>query len=316
MDAEKAIGESPPPYTALTPSTSYHHSSATSHLQHHLASLPSRIRHVQQAHSLQRALDDASLIDFLVPEVETFLAHIGDLAQTPRVSHLTLVPASADIPPGAVLSGVEELRRRGELCEVVTVDMFPKGGGKKGMAIGNDKYGGKQQQGSDDIIPGKEFSDWGRFGESGSHDASQAGGGNEMLWWKDEGMARRLARHLQPSEPQKKEPPPPVLETPVQKVVEERLPRQKEKKGWFWGRKGSASSSNAAPSVTKAVERTVLPERDGDAHDSSSQLMNPNTNGAKMTVTAEEVAFRVENDFGIMESRRGWAVVVVVHVRA
>jgi hypothetical protein len=35
----------------------------------------------------------------------------------------------------------------------------------------------------------------------------------------------------------------------------------------------------------------------------------------KMTVRAEEVTFRRENDFGVWESMSGWGIVVTVRVR-
>jgi len=331
MDAKNVAEESPPPYTIYASdakpthessidSNSGYSESATSHLQHHLASLPTRMRRTQQVHSLRQSLDDASLLDFLVPEIENFLAHIGNLATTPKLAHLTLVPEYA-IPSNAVLSSMEELRRRGELCQVVRVSVYPSHSnmGCKVKSSGDKKKPEADEDGEGQTwTTGQEFSDWGRFGESSSSADDSSSQAQGMLWWKDEDMAHRLARHLQP-ETQKE---PPVLDTPVQMIVEERLPSQKEKKGWFWGRKGSNSSAPAF--ATKAVEkdvRAVLPERSGDAadsngrRDSNQKQKQKQQTGAMMTVTAEEVAFRTENDFGIMESRRGWAVVVVVHVR-
>jgi hypothetical protein len=334
MDAKNVAEESPPPYTIHASdakptyqssidsidSSSRYAESATSHLQHHLTSLPTRIRRTQQVHSFQRSLDDASLLDFLVPEVENFLAHIGNLTTTPKLAHLTLVPESA-IPPNAVLSSMEELRRRGELCQVARVNVYPSHSNMGSKAESNrDKKKPETDEDSEGQTwtAGQEFSDWGRFGESSSS-ADLSSQAQAMLWWKDEDMARRLARHLQPERQTEQS----VLNTPVQTIVEERLPLQKEKKSWFWGRKGSSSSSSSASAFgAKTVEKDVpaiLPERSDDATDSNgrrnSNQKQKQQAGTKMTVTAEEVAFRTENNFGIMESKSGWAVVVVVHIR-
>jgi hypothetical protein len=130
-----------------------------------------------------------------------------------------------------------------------------------------------------------------------------------MWWWRDEDMARRLARHLRPNAT-KSEPAP--LNTPVQAVVEERLPAQKEKKGWLWGRRGS--SSTFATKTVKADVDVVLGSDDA-AQNTGKRIQAQELGGAKMSVAAEEVAFRSENDFGLMESIRGWAVVVAVQVR-
>ncbi len=125
-------------------------------------------------------------------------------------------------------------------------------------------------------------------------------------------MARRLARHLQPAT--RNEPTP--LQTPVQVAVEARLPAQKEKKGWFWGKKGNTSGSTstfAAKTVQADVES--FPGRGNATQPPPKEAQKKGKGGARMSVTAEEVAFRSENELGLMESTRGWAVVVVVQVK-
>ncbi|KAI0472524.1 hypothetical protein F4859DRAFT_108428 [Xylaria cf. heliscus] len=309
MDSKRIPDEElPPPYSVhvgdqASASHNAQEASLTSHLQQHLTSLPSRIRMNREAHSVQQSLDDASLLDLLLPEIDDFLAYLGGLHNTPKLAHLTIVPETV-VPQNAILSGMEEMRRRGEICRVARVNINPSHDEKKSPA-GRDSN--RDASTSQDWSVGREFSDWGRFGDStSSTDPSQA---HSMLWWKDEEMAHRLARHLQPPT----EPTP--LQTPVQATVEERLPAQKPKKGWFWGNKNSSSSSTST-FATKTVQADVesFPGRDNTAR-TVQKSRGQETGGARMSVTAEEVAFRIENDLGIVESARGWAVVVAVHVK-
>ncbi|KAI8955125.1 hypothetical protein F4801DRAFT_376142 [Xylaria longipes] len=300
--------ELPPPYSVHagdhdSASHSTQEVSLTSHLQQHLTSLPNRIRMNREARSVQQSLDDASLLDLLLPEIDDFLAYLGGLHNTPKLAHLTLVPETA-VAKNAVLSGMEEMRRRGEICRVTRVDIHPRND-KKSTTSRDSKQGAST---SEDWSVGQEFSDWGRFGDStSSTDPSQA---QSMLWWRDEDMAHRLARHLQPTT----EPAP--LQTPVQATVEERLPAQKPKKAWFWGKKGSASSSTAT-FATKTVQADVesFPGRGTTTQAAAQKGREQENTGARMSVTAEEVAFRIENDLGIVESARGWAVVVAIYVK-
>lgn len=267
----------------------------------------------QEAYSVQQSLDDGSLLDLLLPEIDDFLAYLGNLNTAPKLSHLTLIP-EAVVPPNAILSGTDEMRKRGELCRVARVSMRSSGAEKRSAATPNS-HSHRGQRDSRGWSAGREFSDWGRFGDSSSATGDPSSHAEGVLWWRDEDMARRLARHLQPPAP-RDEPVP--LRTPVQAIVEERLPAQKEKKSWFWSKKRSASGSTAASAAetTQAVVETG-PGKNDAANNAPKDVLGRrrSDSGAKMSVTAEEVAFRSENDFGIMESIRGWAVVVVVHVK-
>ncbi|KAI0452885.1 hypothetical protein F5B21DRAFT_481472 [Xylaria acuta] len=310
MDSKRIPQEElPPPYSVhVGDHGSASHStpevSLTSHLQQHLTSLPNRIRLNREAHSIQQSLDDASLVDLLLPEIDDFLAYLGGLHNTPKLAHLTLVPETA-VAQNAVLSGMEEMRRQGEICRVARVNTNPKNDEKKSTTTRDSRQSASTSR---DWSVGQEFSDWGRFGDStSSPNLSQA---QSMLWWRDEDMAQRLARHLQP-------PTEPVsLQTSVQATVEERLPAQKPKKGWLWGKKGSVSSSTST-FATKTVEADVesFPGRGNTTQTAAQKGREQESSGASMSVTAEEVAFRIENDLGIVESARGWAVVVAVHVK-
>lgn len=310
MDSKRNTDEElPPPYSVyagdhVSAPHSSQETSFTSHLQQHLTSLPNRIRMNREAHSVQQSLDDASLLDLLLPEVDDFLSYLGGLHNTPKLSHLTLVPETA-VAQNAVLSGMEEMRQRGEICRVVRVNINSSHDEKKSTAARDSNQGASTSQ----DWSGREFSDWGRFGDStSSTDPSQA---QNMLWWRDEDMAHRLARHLRPPAE------PAYLQTPVQATVEGAFTgRKSQKKGWFWGRKGSASSSTST-FATKTVQADVesFPGRDSTTQTAAQKGRERENSGARMSVTAEEVAFRIENDLGIVESVRGWAVVVAVHVK-
>ncbi|KAI1266404.1 hypothetical protein F5Y18DRAFT_28578 [Xylariaceae sp. FL1019] len=299
MDSKLSPGELPPPYTAQEnheARSSYDSASITSHLQHHLTYLPGRIREAQQTRSVQQSMNDTALLDALLPEVETFLSHLGSLHNPPPLAQLTLVPDAA-VPRNAVLSGMEDMRRRGEICQLSRVTLGSDSKQEKGNPSGNNDSQSEGQTWSQ----GREFSDWGRFGDSNGYSSSTVAS-KETLWWNDESMARRLANYLQP--PTAKQEPPPLV-SPVQIAVEQRLPTRKEKKGWLWGMK--AAMSNAP-----------RPARDVDRGESVSRVETKHSQpeGTKMYATAQEVAFRCENDFGIIESMRGWAIVVVVQIKA
>ncbi|KAH8162149.1 hypothetical protein CIB48_g6089 [Xylaria polymorpha] len=288
MDSKRNTDEElPPPYSVyagdhVSAPHSSQETSFTSHLQQHLTSLPNRIRMNREAHSVQQSLDDASLLDLLLPEVDDFLSYLGGLHNTPKLSHLTLVPETA-VAQNAVLSGMEEMRQRGEICRVVRVNINSSHDEKKSTAARDSNQGASTSQ----DWSGREFSDWGRFGDStSSTDPSQA---QNMLWWRDEDMAHRLARHLRPPAE------PAYLQTPVQATVEERLPAEKPKEGM--------------------ADVESFPGRDSTTQTAAQKGRERENSGARMSVTAEEVAFRIENDLGIVESVRGWAVVVAVHVK-
>ncbi|KAI2631812.1 hypothetical protein GGR54DRAFT_344 [Hypoxylon sp. NC1633] len=291
--------DAPPPYTA-DPTTSaafdeFQLSSLTSQLQHHVTSLPDRIRATQQARRAEQTLSDASLLDHIVPIVEQFLADLGARHGTVPLATLTLVPATA-VPKNAVLSGLDDMRRRGELCRISRVSIHSESKDSKSGARDSSLQTGAGDQ---SWASGQEFSDWGRFDETDSQ-AGDATGRSEMLWWRDEDMAHRLASYLQP----KKEKTRVEHKSVVQDVVEQRIPPTKEKRGWGWGRRTSEQRSPEAQIVRPPnIDFEIFQEE-------------PQRKGADMTVTAQEVAFRVENGFGIWESVRGWGIVVAVDVKA
>ncbi|KAI1408132.1 hypothetical protein F5Y13DRAFT_113316 [Hypoxylon sp. FL1857] len=295
----KVPPDEPPPYTALpgntAPSNESQLNSLTSYLQHHVTSLPDRIRATQQARKAEQTFSDASLLDHIVPIVEEFLAELGARHNPVPLATLTLVPDAA-VPKNAVLSGLEDMRRRGEVCRVsrIPIHSFSKDS-KSGPGVPKSQ----NTNGEPSWAAGQEFSGWGRFGESdcSTDDVAER---NRMLWWRDEDMAHRLANYLQPRKGKASV----EHRSVVQAVVEQRIPQKKEKKGWLWGRRSSVQKS---PGSSGAVTPVGI-EAEVDELQEEKQT-------AEMVATAQEVAFRQENEFGIWESIRGWAIVVAVEVQ-
>ncbi|XDG03193.1 hypothetical protein ABKA04_002808 [Annulohypoxylon sp. FPYF3050] len=295
MDGKLPLDE-PPPYTTLPTdrpiSDEFQLNSLTSHLQHHVLSLPDRIRATQRVRKAEQTISDASLLDHIVPIVEEFLADLGARHTPVPLATLTLVPDVA-VPKNAALSGLEDMKRRGEICRVSRIsvdkaskDTKPSSGAPQSKVVSEDPG----------WASGQEFSGWGRFGEPESpiNDSER----NKMLWWRDEEMAHRLAGYLQPKREQRT---PMEQRSVVQAVVERRIPAKKEKKGWLWGRRsgGQATESVVTPARTEVeVQRPQEEQKE-----------------ARMTVAVQEVAFRQENELGIWESFCGWGVVVAVKVK-
>ncbi|KAF3070867.1 putative nad-dependent epimerase dehydratase family protein [Daldinia childiae] len=290
--------EAPPPYTALptNPDTQdeLQLNSLTSHLQHHITSLPDRIRATQQARKVEQSFSDASLLDHIVPVLEEFLVDLGARHTPVPLATLTLVP-SVTVPKNAILSGLEDMKRRGEICRVSRISIERPG---KDSKSGSGTLSSPEISENPSWATGQEFSDWGRFDEPSS---SLDGTAEKIksLWWHDEEMARRLANYLQPRKEKRSEV---KLNSVVQTVVEQRLPPKKEKKSWFWGKRISEEKSpeSTVPNLSRidAVKDNIQEEQEKQ--------------GADMTVMAQEVAFRQENDLGIWESVRGWGIVVTV----
>lgn len=313
MDTKES-SDAPPSYDSIqhtgTSSASQdgsHSESATWHLQHHVASLPSRIRASQRARTAQQKLDDTLLVDHIAPAIEEFLIDLGaeGTATTPSAT-LTIVPDDA-IPKKAELSGLEEMRKRGEIGRVSRVSLLS---GKTGD-------GAQKQEDMDGYSNSTSFPTFAFSSASTSSDNAN------LLWWRDEAMARRLAGCLQPKAATgKKKQQQPERKSVVQTSVEKELPPEKQRKSWGWGRwrnGGGGGGGRGTPGERAAgtdntpgphASEVVSDLEEGPQQQGQGQVQD----GAQMIVEAQEVAFRVENDLGILESIRGWSIVVSVNV--
>ncbi|KAI0593314.1 hypothetical protein F4775DRAFT_578556 [Biscogniauxia sp. FL1348] len=302
MDNKSHLEDLPPPYTPKDDSTIAYSqvdlASLPSHLGRILASLSDRIRSTQREREAQQSLADSTLLGFIIPVIEDFIADLGSRHRLPPVATLTIVPEVA-VPENAVLSGIEEMKRRGEVSLVsrVVVDRNKKTSSHSGSRL----VGGDEQK----WPKGKEFSDWGRFDDPEvSGEGSESS--QEMLWWRDEDMARRLADYLQPES----ELPKPAESAPLVTVVSDERPSSRPgKRGWNWARSRSSRSSGTGTGSPDSATQSRLSPSDKNHQAAGS-------GHSQVSVTAQEAAFRRENEFGIIESHSGWAIVVTVVIRA
>ena len=137
-------------------------------------------------------------------------------------------------------------------------------------------------------------------------------------FWKDEEMARRLARYLSPTPSWKQLPsrrddgseddePRPAVKAFVKRTQKTPVEvMQKQNKGFFgFRKKGTITSIERPPG---AQERDLNIDPDAKVADASPD------DQAALSVRAEEVSFRMENEMGLFESQRGWALVLKLNV--
>jgi hypothetical protein len=130
-------------------------------------------------------------------------------------------------------------------------------------------------------------------------------GGGQKWFWRDEDMAVRLAGYLSPK------PDPKTMELPPRKegiaAQQEQSESSSSSGKWSWSRKKSSAKAAERPPLvesrndTKVISDVEMPSRDAE-------------DKVDMSVKAEEVVFRTENDFGIFGTERGWSVVLKLKV--
>lgn len=290
-EAHLGDGELPPPYSPepnpspscaqAPPSSSLH---ADSLFAVHLASMRCQIREQQTTRASLQDQHDTRLLALLVPHVEAMLAAVAGLEPAPQLVQTTLVPEGAVTPDWTPAETYRE--RSKEVHGVVRVQTQPpaKMAGDAKQPATNGGGGGQ----------GHEFDGWGRWGEH----VSEGGTSKEEdeLWWKDENMARRLARYLQPVRK--------VMAVDRPTVAAKATEAKKAKSRWNilgGSRKTGNEGSTPLPLPAAAASRSAAAVRVED--------------DVSMNVTAEEVTFRRENEMGIWESSTGWGVVVRVRIR-
>ncbi|KAL8296601.1 hypothetical protein RB597_005943 [Gaeumannomyces tritici] len=300
----------------------------TSHLAAHLSTLPERLRESQRARSTRQAASDLDVVERVLPHLEAFLADIVSLPRPPPAAELTFVPAAA-VPQPWGLTGAAERRREGELVQlvrlelpepavVVVVDGKSGGGGSgcSGSDVKHSKTGPpatttpvtektptSAASANSSLRPERDwpsrsenlFDEWGRWGDdaAGSGDGQQAA---SWWWWRDEGAARRLAAYLQPA---------PVVRTERRAVQAAVVEEKKKRSGWGWGRSRKGGESSSTPTSPNPQSSPTV---------AASPILGQDER-VNMTVRADEITFRKENDFGVWESMSGWGIVVVVTIK-
>lgn len=281
--------ELPPPYSPTSfssapppASASYHHSASIPGLfSNQLDGLRSQIRAEEAARQDEREQLDTQTLSLLVPYVEDLISFISTVNPTPSLVEMLLVPADA-VGSEWTFSEPAEMRC-GEIRKVFKV--------KRDTKLASDEKRrpsppAKSSLFSSDLSPEgpKEFTSWGRWDDD-SPSASSSSRADD-LWFSDEAMARRLAKHLQPA--------PKVDRTTVREQVAAQ--KKPEKKSRFGG----------------LLRRDVpIPTLERAAPESRAEQ----TEDVAMRVNAEEASFRRENEMGIWESKTGWAVAVRVSLK-
>lgn len=143
-------------------------------------------------------------------------------------------------------------------------------------------------------------------------------------YWRDEDMANRLARYLRPEPVWKDLPSRTDDRIPAGESIssldenaarglatrKERSPIdevQKQSKGGFFSfrKKGTVNVIDRPPSVDERDVKVSPSTRAGGAGSDDTILLD---------IKADEVAFRMENEMGIFETKRGWAIVLKLKV--
>ncbi|KAK1753109.1 hypothetical protein QBC47DRAFT_52763 [Echria macrotheca] len=315
-------------------SSSFSSPSIPSPITTHLQTLPSSLRAAHLAHLSTQTATDLLQIDHLVPPISSFLSSLPSISSpSSPLAELTLVPALA-VPKGWALTGAAERRREGEIVRVVRIDSppttstsIPRKDSKSEQHIPRrDEEDEEDEEDGTHFSPSRAagFDDWGRFtDETGNGTPDPARG----TFFRDEKMARRLAGYLQPKQEIKME----------RGEIRQAVVEGKQKKGgsssssssspgavggWRWGRKKSEASSfsSASSSSTTPVSGPVASPAPAKGAVVEMPVVGPGPirpqdDRVSVTVRAEEVTFRRENEWGIWESLTGFGIVVRVRVR-
>jgi hypothetical protein len=285
--------ELPPPYSAANFPTPQ--APSLSHAIHHTASIPglfsnqldnlrSQIQAEEAARQDAREQLDTQTLSLLVPYVEDLLSYIATVSPTPSLVEMLLVPEGA-VGANWAFSEQAEMRR-GEVRRVVRV--------KRDTKIASDEKRRPSPPTQSSLFSSelntegpREFTSWGRWDDDLPSTASTSAASD--LWFSDDAMAHRLAKHLQPA---------PKLD---RATVRENVSTQKkpEKKPSRFG--GLLRRDAPVPLLDR--DRGAPEVQPGDKDDTV------------MKVNAEEVSFRRENEMGIWESKTGWAIAVRVSLR-
>ncbi|KAK1534857.1 uncharacterized protein CCOS01_03609 [Colletotrichum costaricense] len=285
-------GDLPPSYNEAT--TSYHSSSSLNHnssVSVTLNNLSFLLRETQAQQTARDTVTTTTLLPLLTPHITSLLTRLGTTPHPPISTELYLVPAAAVGPEWIIASDADP--KAGQVAEVIRVEPEPdpdsKGrGGTKGQSTG---------AASGNAVVGSpyEFDEWGRWDDDVNTGASTSREGE--WWWSDEGLARRLAKRLQPE--------PKLDRTVVRAVVEE---AKEDKKAGRWGLFRAGTDPSSSPSSSSSGPP---PSRQFMKPTSPSTTFEENVT---MTVRGEEVTFRRENEMGIWESMRGFGIVGLVAV--
>lgn len=234
--------------------------------------LPSLIRERQQSHASQRLSEDDTLIQHMMPFVRDFFLDFSTETHTkgsrdsyePLSMELMLVPQdAARRDEGWTLAGIDERREQTAFFRLNEI-----------AAPGQLRWVSKNGE---------------------SIQVRDDAAGTDILWWRDEERALRLASALRgivtPERSQQEEAQQQVEEE--QEIAETPDNKGKSPIRSFFGRSKKSPQAVQRP-FPKIQNKTFATVSLGSVH---------------VHVQAEEVTFRGENDFGLWESSSGWAIV-------
>ncbi|OLN87263.1 hypothetical protein CCHL11_03680 [Colletotrichum chlorophyti] len=278
-------GDLPPSYneaTTSSPSPFYYPGSSVSST---LTNLTALLRETQAEQTARDTITTSTLLPLLTPHITALLNRLGTTPRPPALAELYLIPAAAVGPEWTIASDADS--KAGEVVQVVRVeaDCDPDSRG----AVDKKRSGTAPDTAA--ASSSREFDEWGRWddGEAGS-----SPGEAEWWWWNDESLARRLAKQLQPE---------PKLDRTIVRAVVEQAKEEKKASRWGLFRSGNEPPS-PSPSATPPPPRQSMRSAPATQEEDVS-----------MTVRAEEVTFRRENEMGIWEGTRGWGIVARVRIR-
>ncbi|CAI4220141.1 unnamed protein product [Parascedosporium putredinis] len=255
----------------------------TTHLTSHLTNLPHLIRESREAHHESRTASDLALVSLVIPHVEALLHRFATRPVLPALAELTV--------------------RRLHLGLHLRLLLLPSASSSSAAAAAFNPSNPWQTR--------NEFDDWGRWGDDLGGGASSRNS-PEALWWNDEELATRLARHLQPrhaSVPHRA--PPGAIPSPAPTGV---LTKEEP-------RPAPVPAATSRWSIFKSPDPVTPSPKPSPSfyYHAQQQQMGfpplPSEEAVVMTVKAEEVTFRKENAFGIWESKNGYGLVVRVRTR-
>ncbi|KAH8179158.1 NAD-dependent epimerase/dehydratase family protein [Sarocladium implicatum] len=290
-----AVGEElPPPYSVTniqsvsqsTPRIASHHTESIPGLfSGQLDNLRSQIQSEEATRQDAREQLDTQTLSLLVPYVEDLLSHIATVNPTPSLAEMLLIPDAA-VDREWMFSEPAEMKP-GEVRRIIRVKQHSK--------LASDEKRSTSPPTRSSLFSSqlsaegpKEFTSWGRWDDDSAAAAATSGSRAGDLWFSDQDMAHRLARHLQPA--------PKVDRATVREQVASQ--KKPDKKPSRFG--GLLRRDAPVPLLDRVSSGAPAPEQEDVA----------------MKVKAEEVSFRKENEMGIWESKTGWAIAVRVHLRS
>lgn len=270
----------PPPYEfppASSSAPSIPADTRSSLFAAHLTNLHSQIASERAVRTSVREQRDSQTLALLVPHIEELLSSIAAMHPPPSLVEATMVPDEAVDKAWRFIDSDNKLR--GEARRLLRVE--------RDLKLEGDRKPSPRTEAEPEPQVGA-FDEWGRWEDK---DDTTTPNSDAVLWWSDEAMARRLAKHLQPDRP--------TARVDRQTVRAHVAQAKEDRKGSRWSLfKKDEPPKPPPPSFASAPRH---------ARDSDEDVT--------MTVRAEEVTFRKESDLGIWESKTGWGIVVRIRIK-